>query len=137
MGANTEIKNLVLYDGVCKFCNSSVNFILEHERAEELSFTPLQSDLGQSLLQKFKLPTSYTDSLLFVSEGQLLSHSKAAFKISGFLKRPWSLISIFGLFPSFITDFFYNLVAKHRYRLMGQSDACMIPTPATKDRFLE
>jgi len=137
MDPNSEVKNLVLYDGICKFCNSSIHFILEHEKGKELSFTPLQSELGQSLLKKHDLPRDYTDSLLLVSDNELSSHSSAAFKISKFLKAPWRWISIFGILPSFITDFFYNLIAQHRYRLMGQSDACMVPTPETKSRFLE
>lgn len=137
MGANSEVKNLVLYDGVCKFCNSSIQFILDHERNQKLSFTPLQSDLGQSLLQQHGLASDYTDSLIYISNGQMLTHSSAAFRIASFLKFPWQWISIFRIFPVFITDFFYNLVAKHRYRIMGQADACMVPTPSTKGRFLE
>ena len=64
MGSDREIDHLILYDGICKFCNRSINFILKHERQAELIFTPLQSNLGQSILKKHNLPLDYTESLL-------------------------------------------------------------------------
>lgn len=137
MGANREIDHLILYDGVCKFCNRSINFILSRERNTKLTFAPLQSKLGQSILLDYKLPIDYTDSLLYVSKGQMSSHAEAAFKIAQFLKAPWRWLSFLSVLPMFITNFFYKLIAKHRYKLMGQADACILPTPATRDRFLE
>ncbi|MEP2024600.1 MAG: DCC1-like thiol-disulfide oxidoreductase family protein [Reichenbachiella sp.] len=137
MGTNSEIAHLVLYDGVCTFCNSSVNFILDHERNASLHFTPLQSEKGQAILEQYSLPLNYTDSLLYVNNGELSTHAMAAFRIARYLKTPWNWISIFRVFPSFLTNFFYNLVAKHRYKLMGQADTCILPSPDVKDRFLE
>lgn len=137
MGSIAKVTNLVLYDGVCKFCNSSVNFILDHERNQALSFAPIQSDLGRSILRKFDLPLDYTDSLLYYEEGKLFSHSKAAFKISEFLKKPWSWVSIMQFLPAVFTDFFYNLIARHRYKLMGKTDTCSVPNPKNAQRFLE
>ncbi|WP_420581192.1 thiol-disulfide oxidoreductase DCC family protein [Reichenbachiella sp.] len=137
MGADREIDHLILYDGICKFCNRSINFILEHESQAELTFAPLQSQLGQSILKDFNLPLDYTESLLFLSKGEINSHAQAAFKIAGFLRAPWRWIRIFKLLPTFISNFFYSIIAKHRYRLMGQADACMLPPPEARDRFLE
>lgn len=137
MGTNRKIDYLILYDGVCKFCNRSINFILSHERNAKLTFTPLQSELGQSILRDYNLPLDYTDSLLFMSKGQMSSHAQAAFKIAQFLKAPWRWLSILSVLPISFTNFFYKLIAKHRYKLMGQADACILPTPATRDRFLE
>ncbi|MEP1781566.1 DCC1-like thiol-disulfide oxidoreductase family protein [Reichenbachiella sp.] len=137
MGPNSQINNLVLYDGVCRFCNSSVNFILNHERNQKLLFAPLQSDLGQSVLRQFELPKDYTNSLLFLSDEKLYSHSNAAFKIVSFLKMPWQIVLILRFLPTSITDYFYNLIARHRYKLMGKTEACEIPAPENKGRFLE
>lgn len=137
MGADREIDNLILYDGICKFCNRSINFILAHESQTELTFAPLQSRLGQSILKDFNLPLDYTESLLFLSKGEINFHAQAAFKIAEFLKTPWRWLAYFKWLPSFITNFFYRIIAKHRYRLMGQADACMLPPPEARDRFLE
>ncbi|UXX78068.1 DCC1-like thiol-disulfide oxidoreductase family protein [Reichenbachiella carrageenanivorans] len=137
MDTNTQINPLVLYDGVCTFCNSSVNFILDHERNSSLHFAPLQSETGQAILKAHNLPLDYTDSLLYAVNGQLSTHAKAAFKIATYLKSPWRWVAGFGILPPFITNFFYNLVAKHRYKLMGQADACILPSPAVRGRFLD
>lgn len=137
MGPNHKVDQLVLYDGVCRFCNNSVNFILSHEKGAKLFFAPLQSTLGQSILKENGLPPDYNDSLLFVSREQIYSHADAALRLAGYLKFPWSLLSIFRILPSFLTNPGYNLVAKHRYLLMGKSEVCIVPTPKNKYRFLE
>lgn len=132
-----ELDNLVLYDGVCKFCNSSVNFVLDHEKNDQLKFTPLQSELGAKVLKEHNFPTDYTESILFLNNGKLEAKSTAALKISKFLKGPWSLGRVFLIVPSFISDFFYDIIAKNRYKWFGMTDACMLPPANHKERFLE
>ncbi|WP_422362366.1 thiol-disulfide oxidoreductase DCC family protein [Reichenbachiella sp.] len=137
MGSDREIDNLILYDGICKFCNRSVNFILKHESQAELIFTPLQSNFGQSILKEYNLPLDYTDSLLFVSKGEIYSHAQAGLKIASFLKIPWRWLIVFEVLPSIFTDFIYRFIAKHRYKLMGQAETCLLPPSEARDRFLE
>lgn len=137
MGSDYKVDHLVLYDGVCRFCNNSVTFILNHEKEAKLYFAPLQSDLGQSILKESGLPADYNDSLIFVSRDKVFSHAGAALRITRYLKFPWSLLSVFRVLPLLITNFFYNLVAKHRYMFMGKAEACIVPTPENKHRFLE
>lgn len=136
MGTDREVKNLVLYDGACKFCNRAVGFILEHEQTQELTFAPLRSELGQFLLRRFGLPPDYTDSLLFLYRGKLLSRSKAVFHIAKFLRRPWRWVSFLRFLPPSFTNLCYGRVAGHRYRFMG-AGACAVPAPDAEGRFLE
>ena len=137
MGADHQINNLVLYDGVCKFCNASVNFILKHEKESTLKFSPLQSPLGSKILKGAGLPIDYTKSILYVDGCEVLKSSSAAFQIATFLKRPYNLIAIFRFMPTFLTDFFYHLIADNRYGIWGREDACILPTPEFKARFLD
>ncbi|UXP31029.1 DCC1-like thiol-disulfide oxidoreductase family protein [Reichenbachiella agarivorans] len=132
-----ELNDVLLYDGVCKFCNSSVSFVLEHEKNDQLKFTPLQSDLGVRILTHFGYPKDYTDGILFLSNGKLASKSRAALYISKFLKRPWSWLQVFWIVPLFISDFVYNIIARNRYKWFGMTDACMLPPRNHKERFLE
>jgi predicted DCC family thiol-disulfide oxidoreductase YuxK len=139
MGANSEIDSLkfvVLYDGVCNFCNSSVNFIIKHERDIKLCFASLQSDFGRKILDENNLNTSEFDSIVFVDSGKIFVKSKAALKIAGHLKLPWRIAVIFEVLPSFFTDFCYDLVAKHRYQIFGRTDSCVIPSKELRTRFL-
>ncbi|MGL1885333.1 MAG: DCC1-like thiol-disulfide oxidoreductase family protein [Reichenbachiella sp.] len=132
-----ELDNLVLYDGVCKFCNGSVNFVLDHEKNEELKFTPLQSEIGISVLEQYGFPVDYTDSILFLSGGELLAKSKAAFHISKYMKMPYGSMQVLNVFPAILTDFFYDIIAKNRYKWFGKTDVCMLPPRNHKVRFLE
>lgn len=137
MGTNHQMTNVVLYDGVCRFCNASVNFILQHEKEASLKFLPLQSQTGAAILKEAGLPIDYTKSILFVDEDLVFRSSAAAFKIAGHLKSPYNSIRFFRFLPTFITDFFYNLIADNRYKIWGKEEACMLPTPEFKERFLD
>ena len=140
MGANPQIdfgKGIVLYDGVCNFCNSSVNFIIRNEKSDVLKFAALQSDLGLQILESFRLNTSDFDSIVYVDDNGVLEKSRAAFRIASFLKPPLSALSVFRFLPSFLTNFIYDLVAKNRYKIFGKSDQCMLPSPEIRGRFLD
>lgn len=140
MGANIEIAkidNLVLYDGVCNFCNNSVNFIIKHEKDQELQFASLQSELGNAVLKRHNLNSQNFDSIVFVQRGQVFQKSKGALKIAGFLKAPLSWIKAFGILPVWFTDIFYDIIAKNRYKIFGKSDTCQIPSPELRSRFLD
>lgn len=140
MGANIEITgidNLVLYDGVCNFCNSSVNFIIRHEKEQELKFASLQSELGNAVLKRHNLDPENFDSIVFVQNGQVFQKSKGAFKIAGFLKAPLSWVKAFSILPVWFTDLFYDIIARNRYKIFGKSDTCQIPSPELRSRFLD
>lgn len=126
-----------MYDGVCKFCNASVNFILKNEKQPILQFTPLQSSLGGRILKQANLPADYTKSILFVKNGKVLKSSTAAFRIAVFLQNPYQWITFFSFLPTFLTDFIYQLIADNRYKIWGREDACILPTAEYKTRFLD
>lgn len=130
------LDRIVLFDGVCKFCNDSVNFILRKENDDTLRFVSLQSSLGAEILKKYNLPSDYTESILFLNNNTLYTKSRAVLHISKFLKMPWSLGSIFLIIPSLLSDVCYDMFARNRYRWFGKTDACMIPPTNHKLRFL-
>ena len=140
MGATPEVRkytNLVVYDGVCKFCNASINFIVQHEADSDLKFTPLQSPLGQAILKMTNLPLDYSKSIIFVHDDGYYVKSRAAFYIARHLQKPWVYIRLFRFLPAFLTDVVYDLIARNRYKIWGKADSCILPTPAYRTRFLE
>ena len=128
---------IVLFDGVCNFCNASVNFLIDHDSKARLRFAALQSRTGQALLEKFGLRKTDFDTMVLV-EGECYSiRSTAALRIAGHLDGWWWL-SAAGLFiPTFLRDFAYSILARNRYRWFGRLDACRVPAPETRARFLE
>lgn len=125
---------IILFDGVCNFCNSSVNFIIERDKQNYFKFAPLQSESGQKYIEQFDL--SELDSIILVENEKAFTHSTAALKIAKALGGIWSLFYIFIIVPKFIRDFFYKLFAQYRYKLFGKKDQCMMPTPEIREKFL-
>ncbi len=130
-------KNLILFDGVCNLCNSSVQYVIKHDKNNQFLFTALQSDTGKEIIEKFNIDTAKTDSvLLYVPEKGIDYKSSAALKIASKLGFPRNLMSVFFIVPSFIRNWVYDFIAKNRYKWYGKKDACMIPTPELKSKFL-
>ena len=133
---NEQEKSIVLFDGVCNFCNGSVNYIIEHDSKDYFRFAPLQTEIAEKLLAQHNIDQEQTDSVILVENGRAYTYSTAALKISRHLKGLRSWIYGFIIVPKFIRDYFYKLFAKNRYRLFGKQEQCMIPTPEIRRKFL-
>ncbi|WP_033958284.1 thiol-disulfide oxidoreductase DCC family protein [Psychroserpens jangbogonensis] len=130
-------KQLILFDGVCNLCNSSVLYVIKHDKDDLFMFAPLQSNAGKQIIEKFNLDTSITDSILLYSEEKGLSvKSSAALHIAKHLAFPRNLMSIFFIVPTFIRNWVYDFVARNRYKWYGKKNACMIPTPELTSKFI-
>ena len=127
---------VILFDGVCNFCNGAVNFVINRDRDGYFRFAALQSEKGQKLLDKYGIDKVETDSVVLIEDDNAYTHSAAALKIVRRLPGPWPLLYAFIVVPKSIRDWAYKLFAKYRYRLFGRQDQCMIPTPEVRARFL-
>jgi predicted DCC family thiol-disulfide oxidoreductase YuxK len=127
---------IVLFDGVCKFCNGSVNFIIDRDVKKRIHFAPLQSEIAQAMLQRFGLPATDFDTMILVEDGRAYGRSSAALRIAGILGGWWSLLVVLFAIPPFLRDGAYNLLAVNRYRWFGKTDTCRVPTAALRERFL-
>ena len=128
---------LVLFDGVCNFCNASVNFIIEHDPAERFRFAPLQSALGQQQLARFDLLRHNIDSVVLVEGDRCYIKSTAALRVARWLTMPWPLLSLLIVLPAGLRDLAYDWLARNRYRWFGRSESCRMPTPELRRRFLD
>ena len=128
--------SVILFDGVCNFCNSAVNFTLKRNTKANIRFAPMQSEAGQKLLQQYNLPADDMQSFIFIEDGVVYKQSTAALKVCRHLKGIWPMCYGFMNVPKFIRDGIYSWIAKNRYKWFGMQEACMIPTPEVKARFL-
>jgi predicted DCC family thiol-disulfide oxidoreductase YuxK len=127
---------LVLFDGVCNFCNGAVNFIIARDRDAYFKFAPLQSDVGIETEDRYGIDSSKIDSIILIENDKAYAHSTAALKIAKHLSGLWPIFYAFIIIPGPIRDWAYKLFAKYRYKLFGRQDACMMPTPDVRARFL-
>ena len=127
---------IILFDGVCNFCNGAINFILRQDKQGVFRFAPLQSAKGQELLRQFDLPQQSFDSFILLDEGKVYKSSSAGLRLYNKLPWYWKWTQVFWIVPQFVRDAVYDAIARNRYRWFGKKDQCMVPTPEIKSRFL-
>ena len=128
--------DIVIFDGICNFCNGAVNFIIKRDPNARFAFTPMQSPLAKELMAQYKIDNVGIDTFVLIKDGQCLVFSSAALEISKGLSGFWYLFNIFKIIPSPIRDAVYKLFARNRYRLFGKANTCMVPSREVKSRFI-
>src|SRR5690606_3741339 len=133
-----ENKQLILFDGVCNLCNNSVQFVIKRDKKNQFLFAPLQGKAGKEVIEEFKIDTTKVDSIILYTPLKGISYkSTATLKVASSLEFPVSLMSVFLIFTAFIIDWLYDFIARNRYKWYGKKDACMMPTPELRYKFLE
>jgi predicted DCC family thiol-disulfide oxidoreductase YuxK len=127
---------VLLFDGVCNLCNSSVQWVLIHDRKGIFRFAALQSDTGQALLRTWNRPTEDFDSVVLVDGDRLLLHSDVPLEIVRRIGGWWQLLYVFKVIPRSIRNVIYRWIARNRYRWFGKRESCMLPRPEWKSRFV-
>ena len=127
---------IILFDGVCNFCSSAVNFVIKRDKKSILKFATLQSNVSHQLLATRQLPANDLKSFVFIENNKIYTRSTAALKVCRYLNGLWPMMYGFIIVPKFIRDGIYNWISKKRYQWFGKKEECMIPTPGVKDRFL-
>ena len=129
-------KHVVIFDGVCNFCNGSVNFIINHDPNTNFVFAPMQSNVAKELIEKYKMTDAGIDTFILIKNGVFYTRTNAALEITKDLSGYWYLFNITKVMPRPIRDLFYRIFARNRYRLFGKRNTCMMPTSEVKSRFL-
>lgn len=127
---------IVLFDGVCNFCNQSVQFIIKRDPKGYFKFGALQSESGQALLHQYNLSPDVLDTIVLIEQGKAYTYSTAPLRIVRKLRLPWSIFYIFILAPTFIRNPIYKWISKNRYKWFGKQEHCMMPAPEIRNRFL-
>ncbi len=129
-------KPLIVFDGVCVLCSSSAQFVMRHDPAGQFRLTAAQSPLGQGLYRHYGLDPTTFDTILLIEDGRLFQRSDAALRVAKRLRWPWAAASLLALAPRAARDSVYDLVARSRYRIFGQREACFVPTREQAGRFV-
>ncbi len=129
---------IILFDGVCNLCNSSVQKVIKYDPERKFRFASLQGKLGQQVLEQFHLPVGEFNSFLLLQDGQLFSKSTAALKVMKQMNGGWKwLYYPLTIIPPFISNFFYDIIARNRYKWFGKQEACWLPTAELKALFYD
>lgn len=132
--------NIVFYDGQCGLCDHTVQFLLHADKKKLFHFAPLQGRTAQRVLKELSPDQQKEDSLVLVenygsSTEKFYLLGKASLRILWLLDGPWLLLGWLSFLPSFLYDWIYRLIARHRHRFFGTT--CSLPNPAFRGRFLD
>lgn len=127
---------LILFDGVCNFCNASVSWLIAHDRGDRFRFAPLQSEAGCQRLRAHGFDEHFRGAMIAIDGGGVYVGSDAALRIASHLGWPWKMLTILRIVPRPLRELAYGWMARLRYRLAGRSETCRVPTPAVRAKFL-
>ncbi|WP_316830213.1 thiol-disulfide oxidoreductase DCC family protein [Pedobacter aquatilis] len=126
---------VIFFDGICNLCNASVQFAIEHDKRNVFKFTALQGEYAKVVLPEFNVDTQKINSIMLLEDHKLYTKSSAALRIARKLNGLLPVLYVFIVVPKFIRDWFYDIIAKNRYKWWGKQESCWVPTPALKSKF--
>ena len=128
---------ILFFDGHCNLCNGSVQWFLTHDKEEVLRFASLQSDLAAELLPQAGVDPKELSSLVLLKDGKAYTKSDGALQTGALLGGWYRPLARLGqVFPRFLRDGVYDIIARNRYRWFGRQEECWLPRPEWKERFI-
>ena len=131
-----ENKKIILFDGVCNLCDSSIQFIIKHDKKDVFRFVALQSELGQKIIGYIGINSSIDSIILYIPKIAYYTKADAALLIAKELSGSVSFLYYLTYTPKVIKNCIYDFIAKNRYKWYGKKESCMIPTPDILNKFL-
>lgn len=128
---------VILFDGVCNLCNSSVNWVIDHDKQQQFKFSALQSTFGKKKVADARLTENYLNTIVYIDEQATYTKADAVLRILKQIGGIYSLAVIFFVIPSLFRNYLYDIVAANRYKWFGKQDSCRVSTPELKARFIE
>ena len=135
MRRDLNMHSIILFDGVCNFCDASVQFIIKNDPKGHFRFAMLQSDIAQELLRQYNVQSN-VDSMILIEGNKAYCKSGAALRICRHLKGLWKLAYILLIIPAPARNFAYDVLAKNRYKWFGKKESCILPSSDVRGRFL-
>ena len=133
---NFKDKSIILFDGVCNLCNTSIQFILKRDFNKKYLFASLQSDAAKEILLQYTDEKINLETIILIENGKFYKKSTAVLKIWKNLNFLQSALYIYIIIPRPIRDWFYTIIAKNRYKWFGKKTSCIVPSKELMNRFL-
>jgi len=137
MNRKMNPSKIILFDGVCNLCNSTVQRVIENDVKNQFRFASLQSEFGQKFLEKNNLDKDEFHSLILIDGDKFYTKSDAALRIGKELKGIYKISGVLLLVPKFIRNFVYDLISGNRYKWFGKMENCWLPTPELQQKFID
>ena len=130
-------KQLILFDGVCNFCDATIQKIIKADKKNTFVFASLQSEFGQEILKHIGVDSSTDSIILYHPNVAYYTQSDAVIEIAKHLSGIYLLLQTGKILPKALRNKMYQYFAKNRYKWFGKKDECMIPSKEVRAKFLE
>jgi predicted DCC family thiol-disulfide oxidoreductase YuxK len=134
---NTTSASIVLFDGLCNLCSSTVQRIIKSDPKKKFKLGALQSKAGESLMVSKNIDHFNLTTFILIENGEVFTKSTAALRIARRLNGFWPLLYGLIIVPRPLRDMVYSWVSKHRYRWFGKKTSCWVPNSDFSDRFID
>jgi predicted DCC family thiol-disulfide oxidoreductase YuxK len=131
-----EAKLIVVFDGLCNFCNGWTRFVIKRDRHRKFLFASAQSEKGARMLAALGLPTQDLETMVLIDGPRHYEKSDAVLQILKHLDGLWFAFQILLFVPKRLRDACYAAFAYRRYKWFGKSDVCPVPDLKWSDRFI-
>ncbi len=132
---NSDKHPVIFFDGYCNLCNSSVDFIVRHDRKRKFRFASLQSEAAKHLIGDGPIALDDPSSFVLYINQKQKTQSTAALRVLTGLGLPYCLAGIFFIVPRFIRNWAYRKISKNRYAWFGKKETCRLPTEEERGLF--
>lgn len=129
-------KKIILFDGVCNYCNNKVNFIIKNDQDDSFRFVAIQSETGQKIITYLGIDSALDSIILYEPGYAYFIKSEAVFRIIKQLSSSVKLLLLFNFIPRSIKNIFYDIIAKNRYKWYGRMESCRIPSKEIASKFI-
>lgn len=129
-------KKIILYDGVCNYCNDKVNFIIKNDTNDSFRFVALQSEIGQKIVTYLGIDKTIDSIVLYEPDYAYFIKSEAVFRIIKQLSSTVKLLLLFNFVPTSIKNLIYDFIAKNRYKWFGKKENCLLPSEDISGKFI-
>jgi predicted DCC family thiol-disulfide oxidoreductase YuxK len=129
-------KKIILFDGVCNYCNDKVNFIIKNDTNDVFRFVALQSETGQKVITYLGIDKTIDSIILYEPGYAYFIKSEAVFRIIKHLTSPVKLLLLFNFIPTSCKNLIYDYIAKNRYKWFGIKESCMLPSDGISHKFI-
>lgn len=117
-------------------CDSSVQYIIKHDKKNVFRFVALQSELGQKIIDYIGVNSTKDSVILYVPKIAYYTKADAVLLITKELSGSISFLYYLTYTPKVIKNSVYDFIAKNRYKWYGKKECCMIPIPNILSKFL-
>ena len=130
--------DIILYDGVCIFCNKWVSFIINNDKNKKFRFAPIQSKFAKHIVKKIGANSETIDTIFVIRSDIFYTKFKASTYALYSVNKYFIFMYLLNfILPKIFLDFFYDLVGSKRYKIFGKYDTCPLPDAKIKDRFID